>query len=161
MPTNRLCAPLTAAAALILAAATPGCGKSDDLKLAPVSGKLLMNGAPLEGASLLFLPDADPKLPSGSDLSGQGGTFKAMTRNRPGLVPGKYKVVVTKPIADASKKAPKEIADDPYMAKLAGLGKDESPDIYAAAETTPLKLEVPEGGEEGIEFDLKSGSKKP
>jgi len=148
-------------AALTLASLA-GCGSSDGISgLVPVSGIVTMDGKPLEGATISFVPEAknEPSTP-GSDMTGPGGTFKAMYRNRPGLAPGKYRVVVEKAGGAADgKKLPDAIAKDPYMAKMAGLNKQESPPAYTDASKTPLSVVVGKNGESGLTFDLKSTAK--
>lgn len=73
-----------------------GCGHGGP-KLAPVTGTVLLNGNPFEGAVVMFSPDPTNKegLPS-VVITGPEGKYTAVTRERPGLVPGKYKVAITK-----------------------------------------------------------------
>jgi len=143
-------------------ASLAGCGSSNEISgLVPVGGTVTMDGKPLEGATISFVPEPknDPSTP-GSDITGSGGSFKAMYRNRPGLAPGKYKVVINKAGGAADgKKLPDAIAKDPYMAKLAGVNKEEAPPAYADVAKTPLSAEIPAGGDTGLTFPLKSTAK--
>ena len=149
-----------------------GCGGNDEdkVKLVAVSGTVTLDGKPLEGAILSFLPDATNEKPQtdGGDVTGAGGAFVAKYRNRDGLAPGKYRVTVSRPGegpggAAAGKALPEEIAKSPYMAGLAkpaGTGKKEPPPwLYGDAGTTPLKQEVTASGGPGLKFDLKSAGK--
>jgi hypothetical protein len=129
-------------------------------KLVPVSGTVTVNGKPLEGALVSFQPDLSAKsgLPA-QDVTGPDGNYLARTKGRSGVVPGKYHVVVTKSLLDASK-APAEFKDDPFMAQLS-----QGP----LAEKTPAQREKeqieqsfdceipPEGGVQ--DFDVKRKSK--
>src|SRR5262249_13020597 len=80
------------------------CGWGGGPKLVPVSGIVTLNGKPMQDAAILFLPDPSNKdgLP-GQDQTGPEGNYKVMTLDRAGLVPGKYKVVITRSTVEASK----------------------------------------------------------
>ena len=86
-----------------------------------------------------FLPDDSNKgaLPA-EDLTGPEGNYKAMTRGRSGLVPGKYKVVVLKSTVEASK-VPAAFKDDPYMARLTTEGPQPT---RAGAGRNPKSTEI-------------------
>jgi hypothetical protein len=144
---------LTVAAVAALAI---GCGDSGP-KLVPVSGTVTLDGKPLKGALVSFLPDTSNKTgQAGEDVTGGSGNYRAMTNGRTGLVPGKYKVVITKSAVDPSE-APEEFQDDPFMHKLSVEGPDGS-EAKARGEK-PIKgefdREVPAtGGEQ--DFDVKT-----
>jgi hypothetical protein len=104
--------------AVVAAAGLSGCGGGGP-KLVAVTGTVTLNGKPLEGAEVVFLPDvSNPNGLPGNDVTGPAGNYKVMTQGRSGLVPGKYKVVVKKSTVDVSK-VPEEFKDDPYMVSLA------------------------------------------
>jgi len=136
-----------------------GCGSGP--KLVPVSGTVTLNGKPLKDAAILFLPDESNRegLP-GQDQTGPEGNYKVMTNGRSGLVPGKYRVVVTKSTVDASK-LPGDFKDDPYMGKLVAEGPAPAGDM--AARKTPKSTEItgefnsevlPGGGV--LDYDVKA-----
>ncbi len=136
-----------------------GCG-SDGPSLVPVTGTLTYNGEPMAGAEVSFAPDAgNPVDTPGIDVTGPDGTFSAKYRNRKGLAPGKYKVLVRKVEIDETANVPPELKDDPEMARLAGLTKDVVPDEYADLKDTHFTLEVSDSGESDLVFDVK-GPKK-
>jgi len=113
------------AVAALIAPSLLGCGGGGPA-LVPVSGTVTLNGKPLEGASVVFTPDASTKdAYVARDVTGPSGNYKAITNGRSGVAPGKYKVSIMKSRIDVSK-APEEFKDDPYMAKLS-LGPDDSP----------------------------------
>lgn len=146
------------ATAVAMAAVLVGCGDSGP-KLVPVSGKVTVNGKPLEGAAVSFQPDPSAKevFPA-EDVSGPDGTYRAKTKGREGVVPGKYHIVVTKSLLDPSK-APADFKDDPFMAQLS-----QGP----IAEKTPAQREKemieasfdrdvsPDGGEQNFDIQRKS-----
>jgi hypothetical protein len=143
-----------------------GCG-SGGPSLVPVSGTVTLDGKPLEGATITFIPDPSNAKPQtdGGDVTGPGGTFASTYRNRAGLAPGKYKVVVTKPSDSAASgqasKLPSEITKSSYMANLAtssgaGAKAAEAPWPYGDGAKTPLSQEVSANGETNLTFGLKS-----
>lgn len=137
-----------------------GCGPSGP-RLVPVSGKLTLNGAPLEGAGITFAPDpGNAASTPGGASSGADGSFIAKSGDSDGLAPGKYKVLVTKSSLKDGAKVPDEFKDDPIMAAMAGLTIDSLPPEYATADTSPLTLEVPDGGGDDFTFDVKQAEKK-
>jgi hypothetical protein len=112
----------------VTAALAVGCGGEDIPTLVPVSGTVSMDGKPIAGASVEFIP-LDPKQPqtAGGATTDQSGKYIAMYRGNPGLSPGKYKVNVQKAASPDSSKTAGGIEKDPYMAKLsADAGKVET-----------------------------------
>jgi hypothetical protein len=148
-------------AAALLAASVIGCGDSGPRRV-PVSGTVSLNGKPLEGAIISFLPVPENKegMPA-EDITGPSGNYKAMTKGRSGVVPGKYRVSITKSLVDPAKVDP-SFKDDPFMAQLstsapeAGKGKkgEAAPDKIEWAEDREVTTE---GGE--LDFDVKSAVK--
>jgi len=165
----------TAAATAPLAVA--GCGGNDEdrVSLVPVSGTLTLDGKPLEGTIITFVPDSSNKdKTDGGDVTGSGGAFDAKYRNRKGLAPGKYKVVVPRPGSGPGAAAkgpglPEDITKSAYMSDLASAGGTSSPGspakkapppwLYGTAEKSPLSHEVTAKGDSGLTFDLKSALK--
>src|SRR5262245_57887068 len=78
-----------------LVAVSPGCG--DGVKLVPVAGTVTLDGKPLEGATLSFVPVPGSTVStSGTDITGPDGNFQMTFKGRAGLAPGKYTVMVSK-----------------------------------------------------------------
>lgn len=80
-----------------------GCGESVDYPdTAPLTGKVTLDGQPVEGASVMLRPVGDPaKTHSARATSGPDGTFVVHTffsasQDPEGAVPGKYQVSVVK-----------------------------------------------------------------
>jgi len=147
--------------------ALAGCGKSeaDRIALVTVAGKVTLDGKPLEGVPITFVSDGSNAVKTdGGDVTGSGGTFRAKYRNRDGLAPGKYKVVVGQPSSGpgGSGSVPESIANDPVMlemSKQAAASKGGRPPAlwpYGDAAKTPLSHEVSKAGDTDLTFDLKS-----
>jgi hypothetical protein len=133
-----------------------GCG--DGVTLVPVSGTVTLDGKPLEGATLSFVPlPGNPVTTSGTDVTGPTGNFQMTFNGRAGLAPGKYKVMVSK-TEEVAPPGGKEIS--PIFAKakferqLMGLTKEIVP-----PQNFDKEIEVPEGGAKDFALDFKSKSK--
>jgi hypothetical protein len=147
---------LTSLALVSWVAICSGCG--DGPRLVPVAGTVTLDGEPLEGATLSFVPvEGNPVSTAGSDVSGPRGNFQMTYNGRAGLAPGKYKVMISKTVEVAPKG--KEIS--PIFAKasvekqLMGLTKETIP-----PQKFEREVEVPEGGAKDFALDFKSKSKK-
>jgi hypothetical protein len=77
---------------LLLCVATGGCNRSG-LNLAPVEGVVKLNGAPVEGAGVLFMPSSGPFATGTTDAEGK---FTLTTANEPGAIIGDHRVIITK-----------------------------------------------------------------
>lgn len=127
-----------------------GCGKKQ-APMAPVSGKVTVNGQPLTAGNVSFIPDVkigdsakgqEDTAPSGlsGGTVGSDGTYKITTAGKNGAPLGKYKVTVNPsmvPVADA--KAPPPVG---FNAK------------FTNPQDTPLSVEVIANPEAG-RYDLK------
>jgi hypothetical protein len=70
-----------------------GCGRAGPT-LAPVDCRVTLDGKPVEGAAVGFLPVGGGPIASGT--TDAQGRFQLMTMNRPGAPVGKHVVTVTK-----------------------------------------------------------------
>ena len=103
--------------------------------LVQVTGKMLVDGKPAEGASLVFFPDgADDPSKIAAGVVDSSGQYTLITNLEPGIHPGKYKVTATWP------EPPKE--DERFSM---GNSKDP-PDLlkgrYSSAKKTNLTAEI-------------------
>jgi len=139
---------------LLLAAGLVGCGGS---RTSAVEGVVLLDGKPLVGAAIQFVPQE-----TGRDATGEtdkNGEFVMSTFNpRDGVVPGDYKVVIAPPVAKAeptpyasAEEAMAAAAKAPPPKKAAG---PTLPEKYTRPDQTPLMQKVPV--KEKLRFDLKS-----
>ena len=140
--------------------ASAGCGNQN---LSKVEGVVTLDGAPLSGATVSFMPVGEGRAASG--LTDGTGYFRLSTfRTDDGALAGDYKVVVvvdnTEPmpvITNEEKKAAR-FAMSP-MGKKKGAEKKSKqprqiPEIYSDIKKTPLKEVVPTNGK--IELALRS-----
>jgi hypothetical protein len=133
-----------------------GCGG----RMSTVEGKVTLDGTPVEGASVSFVPE-DAKGQPANGITDASGTFTLKTGTKSGVAPGNYKVVVVKTpqatgfdpgkMKPGSPEAQEEMKKN--MAKMGpGTGgkasgpqgpKNELPEKYSDASKTPLKATVP------------------
>ena len=111
-----------------------GCGSQGDL--VPVSGQILWDGKPLEGATVFFMPTGRGTM--GSALTDASGRFTVKTGLRKGIRPGEYVVVVQKT----------EQPPDPYE-----YPRLITPPKYADTRTSPFRYTAPGGP---ANFELSS-----
>jgi hypothetical protein len=149
----RLCVRLLYSGCVLLAGMLVGCGSA---KTTPVEGVVLLDGKPLAGASIQFVPQGTGRDATGeTDKSGQFmmSTFKP----RDGMLPGSYKVVISPPTGTADPVQYKSAEEAMAAAAKAAAKKDSSapafPQKYARADQTPLMQEVPVKGK--IRFELQ------
>lgn len=89
-PRNALFGALLVIGLLIFAV---GCGDGRPTRV-PVSGKVTIDGKPLEYGSIAFLASSGGR-PGGSSLGKDGSYAVTMYTSKDGLIPGKYKVTVS------------------------------------------------------------------
>jgi hypothetical protein len=130
-----------------------GCGSP---KTTPVEGVVLLDGKPLAGASIQFVPQG-----AGRDATGEtdkSGQFVMSTfQPRDGVVPSSYKVVISPPTGIADPAQYKSAEEAMAAAGKAAAKKDSAasafPQKYARADQTPLVQEVPVKGK--VKFELQ------
>jgi hypothetical protein len=87
---GRLCYLIVPAAALLC-----GCG-DDGLALAPVEGTVLMDGAPVAEAGVMFAPLDNKQGPPAVGTTDGEGKFTLVTANKPGALVGEHRVAISK-----------------------------------------------------------------
>lgn len=151
--------------AALLLSAVLGCGDSG-LTLVPLTGTLTLDGKPLPFKSLMLVPtEGTPGHGAGGYSDGQGNyRLRAIVpgaiKDFAGCPPGKYQVVVSEPqvplseadFADPSGQMVAE-GDEPAAAiMLTDMApkqrvKETIPAIYTSNRTSPLTIEVVQGGD--------------
>lgn len=156
----RLAAAFQCLAALIVL----GCGDG----MVDVKARVTLDGKPLDGAAVTLVS------PSGSGIRGASGmtdangevTFTSFTPND-GVLPGEFKVVVTKApksveeeMASYDRNNPEDM-ERKAQRERAGANAAFTPSLlprqYLSPETTPLSFKVPPD-EDVVEFALVSGA---
>ena len=137
---------VTAALAIVVALVAVGCSKGGP-KLQKVTGKLLVDGQPAPGASLLFFTPGQKGGLVPSANTGPDGSFEIYTNSKPGVMTGNYNVTVIWPDPAKVEEAMKDRS-----------GKSDPPDLlggkYSIPDSSPLKAEIGSGTKELPPFQL-------
>lgn len=138
-----------------------GCGKAVDPnrpKTVPASVTVTYKGQPVSGANVTFQPASAEQRGAVAVTDAQGHAAMWTFDPGDGVIPGSYKVVISKvtliSLPDPDKTDPAEYA---RLEKLAQSTppKNELPEKYSEAASSDLTAEVAEGGENTFTFDLK------
>ena len=134
-------------AVLVLLALTgsfmAGCGGGPKLPpLAPVSGMVTLDGAPLAGASVQFQPAKDTKGPPGVAFTDEKGHYEVTTASVKGAVVGSHQIGV--------------IARKPPKNEMDTLPASLIPVRYNNPATSKLTAEVKAGQNNEVNLTLQS-----
>ena len=140
-----------------------GCGGN----LVTVKGKVTLDGEPLSGATVSFVPaEGSDKLGTPVGLTDESGIFYLTTREQfDGAVPGEYRVCIKKYSMPERQSTSLETPHDresanAYAKALQSRGGRVdyiTPIDYADKNKTPFTVKIPSS--EALEFDLKSDFK--
>jgi hypothetical protein len=138
-----------------------GCGGRGTT---PVRGVITLEGTPVAGATVLFMPDGQGGGRPASGFTSSDGTFR-LTTYKPddGALPGKYRVLIQKTEAAKDPGAAERSALERAKAKIEQKSlqkrrKPTLPEAYAKFDTTPLRCSVPVTG--AVTFNLHKGGTK-
>ena len=100
-------------AALVALASVVGCGR-DGPDLAPLSGRVSLDGQPLEYGLVQFVPESGTGPAAVGSIA--GGRFVAETAGRSGAIPGRYRVRIEAraPATDETDTLPKSLIPSRY-----------------------------------------------
>jgi hypothetical protein len=115
-----------------------------------VEGKVVMGGKPLTGAQVLFVP-VTGGLEAG-DVTDDEGKFQIKNPQKMGVVPGEYRVTVSKKDYPPGMKRPD--AHEMTMALTAKM-KETLPARYTLQDKTPLRVTVPRGGKNDVVLEIE------
>ena len=137
-----------------------GCQKAQGLKgLVKVKGTVTLDGSPLSGASVTFVPlSVSDELRGASGTSDDSGNFEMTTLNKAdGVMPGEYRVTVVKREATGKVPTPEEMQE----ASLKGISlniqyKSVIPDKYGSSSTSGLSAKIEPNQKDPVKFELTS-----
>jgi hypothetical protein len=153
--------------AVALTVAVSGCGRTY-----PVEGVVLLDGAPLDGVTIVFEPEGSGQPAVG--MTAADGSFKLGTQAGTGALPGKYRVLLTKVTGPKPGRPawigrrnppPSESEKAAYLRQVADTKKQQRewvPKAYTNTTTTPLRFTVPVPGKLRLELNsaAAAGDKK-
>jgi hypothetical protein len=150
------CRIVQTALVVVFAAVLPmGCGGDDKWaaerpQRVPTGGTVLYNDQPVEGATVLFLPQGHNHAATGRTDS--SGRFRLQTFDPgDGAVPGEYKVTIRKSEVSS---AGGDQQDDDFEHLEEPEERSLLPERYAGAETSGFTASVAEGGDNDFSFEL-------
>jgi hypothetical protein len=132
----------------LLLLAALGCGKSDRVPVVPVSGTVTLNGEPLPGAAVTFIPAGETLGTGGSAVTAADGSYTLTSREGRGLVPGEYRVTISRWLRPDGSPPPAEVAP------IDSDARETLPERFSDRDQTILTATVSEGGA-AIDFPLR------
>lgn len=145
-------------AGVVLVMAGAGCGGSAPVLLTAVSGTVTLDGKPLSGARIMFVPiSSDPSsakeaLPPSSGFTDDEGRYTVATfQGQAGAAAGDHRVVVSKMATPDGKPLTSDIKDPALLGPI----KETVPHKYSDPAGSELKASVGFEPEE-LNFELKS-----
>ena len=136
-----------------------GCSPARDKSLMPVTGKVTLEGKPLSGTTITFVPIGSTRGAGGNGYTDKSGKYElSATHGGKGVPVGEYRVV-------ASKLVMPDGSDFPLNSDVAPINssaKEMLPAQYTSPENASLRATVHEGANE-VDFALElpaQGKKK-
>lgn len=116
-----------------------GCSRNDIPKLATVDGTITLNGKPLSGATVSFIPTGSTHGMGANGHTDKAGKYELKTRSGDkGAPPGEYRIVVTKMVMpDGS-----DLSIDSTVAPINSPAKQILPAKYSMRDKTVLRAKV-------------------
>lgn len=157
---NRIVNPFWCWGAVVGMLLAAGCAKATDNrpKRVPFSAKVTLDGAPVDGATVVLAPESGTG-PAASGMTNAEGVCAFTTfDSRDGAVPGRYLVTVAKTsFPDGAPLTAEDPNYDPSTAVVAVVkgSKELLPVKYKTAKTSGLTVEVKNGENPPAAFDLK------
>ena len=123
--------------------------------LVPVAGTVTMNGNPVEGADVMFVPkEPTPNRRVAAAQTDAQGRFTLTTLNpQDGAAPGEYSVTIVKWELDGPERAPRYDRDGEIIPEFR-TSSNVLPSRYESPDKTPLVITVPPRGDRNLVFNL-------
>ncbi|MCA9193414.1 MAG: carboxypeptidase regulatory-like domain-containing protein [Planctomycetales bacterium] len=148
--------------ALLVVFGALGCGPVDDglPKTVDARGVVLLDGDPIEGASIVALHENGTYYARA--MSDSSGRFSLDAyESKPGAVPGNYKLTVSKTVTvdKAVNKIPRSLAEEAEHSAADGAEANVSwvndlPRKYNSPITSGLAVSIPESGTDELKLEL-------
>lgn len=123
----------------------------------PVSGKVTLNGKPVEGANLTFIPKTAGDGATASGSTDAEGNYRLFQGSLNGAQPGSYKVILEAWVPKPGASIPAEMKNDKGQLAAMGLATQVIPTKYVDPAQTDLSADVdPNPAGNTFNFDLVS-----
>ncbi len=137
-----------------------GCGgPSDKYKVVQVKGLVTLDGQPVEGASVMFLPQSAEGAAAAATTGADGRyTLQTAGATRPGAVPGSYNVTIIKQVVTETGSDGKAVPKGMQVASPTPTtqSKNHLPAKYGNPTQSGFTATVSESGANTFDFDLKN-----
>jgi len=135
-----------------------GCQGSSLPGLVPASGVVTLDGNPIDGATIVFVPRDFNTQRNAYALTGASGSFRMTTlKDNDGVLPGTYIVTVTKHEKSGTIIViPGEFDQETGAPLTFEPSVNRLPAVYENEASTPLEITVPKGGTKTATFELTS-----
>jgi hypothetical protein len=144
---------------MVLAGLIAGCGAqlADAPKTVPVSGTVTVDGQPIAGATVRFLPTSNDRH-GAAGTTDDKGHYQLYVGNNPGAMPGDYKVTIQYYV-NKKDGTPVVITPEMDMETISVDIKPALPAMYADPNNTGLTFDVPAKGTDQADFKLDKPTK--
>jgi hypothetical protein len=125
-----------------------GCGSAGGPALTPVTGTVTLDDKPLAGALVRFMPQGNTKGNGGSARTDAAGKYEIVAHamsERKGLLPGDYKVMVTRLVT------PEGVLLLTKVTPIDKPSQETVPEPYCKPQLTPLEVTI---GAEAVTYDV-------
>ena len=140
-------------AVFLVGLAAAGCGSTPD-DLLPVAGTVTIDGQQASGATVAFVPVGDTKGNGGTGVADAAGRYEITTpQGKKGLLPGKYKVTVSRPLN------PDGSPPDPNVPPIESRARETLPVKYTDRDKTELNATLAPDDKRSFDFNLKVKTK--
>ena len=152
---NKIGSPLLCLLLLVSLMCLQGCKKSTAIKTDLVTGVVTMNGSPLAGATVTFLPDGTGNTAVGTtDASGKYTLQTMLGAADAGTTPGDYVVTI-------SKKENRPTGQQEWSESAGEMvdimsAHEQVPAKFTNKSSTPLKATVVAGQANSFDFDVSN-----
>jgi len=144
---------------LISAVFAAGCGGSAE-SLVPVSGTLLVDGKPMDGVDVTFVPEGAKNGRGGFGKTDEAGEFTVtdIAQNLPGLAAGKYVVAYSRRRLPDGSAAPEPVGGQPINPGIIQVETFPKHLLAPNPKVPANQVDIPEEGTSSLE--LKISKKK-
>lgn len=126
------------------------------------SGIVLLDGEPVENASVVFAPVSPGEYPAKARTNDRGEFTADAFPSKKGAVPGTYQVAVSKTVETTMTYVVNDAGEDAEHAETAGESqegvgwKNVLPQQYANPMKSGIEIEIPAEGSKQLRIELKS-----
>jgi len=132
-----------------------GCGNSRLPGLVPAAGVITLNGEPIEGVTISFVPlSTSGDARTATAVSGTGGKFAMSTLDpNDGILPGNYRVSVSKKTGIGGDTS--AFSNERAVVQDSRQTINHLPAKYSSGSATDLSVSIPPKGDKNIEIKLE------